>query len=42
MKKLLLILCLLSMTAHADWKYYEKSDAETFFIDYSRIQTVVN
>ena len=39
MKKLLLILCLFSMTAHAEWKYDDEADAFRSYIDYSRIKT---
>ena len=39
MKKLLLILYLFSMTAHAEWKYDGSSDTFDSYIDYSRIQT---
>lgn len=39
MKKLLLILCLFSMTAHAEWKDDGGNDDLDSYIDYSRIQT---
>jgi len=39
MKKLLLILCLFSVTAHAEWKYYDSTDTFTSYVDYSRIKT---
>jgi hypothetical protein len=37
-KKLLLILCLLSMPAHAEWKEAAESDTSRFYVDYSRIK----
>ena len=39
MKKLLLILCLFSMTAHAEWKFFDYTDRITSYVDYSRIKT---
>lgn len=39
MKKILLILCLFSMSAHAEWQYFGNTDIATFYIDYSRIKT---
>ena len=39
MKKLLFILCLFSMTAHAEWAYFNYSDTATHYIDYSRTKT---
>jgi hypothetical protein len=39
MKKLLLILCLLSITAHAEWKLDGQADTFKAYIDYSRIKT---
>ena len=39
MKKLLLILCLFSMTAHAQWAYDGSTDNFDNYIDYSRIRT---
>jgi len=39
MKKLLLILCLFSMTANAQWNFSHSSDNTSVYIDYSRIRT---
>jgi hypothetical protein len=39
MKKLFLILCLFSITAHAEWKFFGSTDTFTSYIDYSRIKT---
>lgn len=39
MKKLLFILCLFSMTAHAEWKYQGATNTDLFYIDYARIKT---
>ncbi len=39
MKKLLLILCLFSMTAQAEWKFHESTDAFESYIDYPTIKT---
>ena len=39
MKKLLLILSLFSMTAHAEWKIDGFADNYVSYIDYSRIKT---
>jgi hypothetical protein len=38
MKKLLLILCLFSMTAYAEWKFYDGTDSTDAYIDYSKIK----
>ena len=39
MKKLLLIICLFSMTVHAEWKFFGDSDISVHYLDYSRMQT---
>ena len=44
MKKLLLILCLLSMTAHAEWSFVTPSNDNSFdqYIDKSTVKTMGN
>jgi hypothetical protein len=39
MKNLLLILCLFSVTTHAEWKYDAGPNNFDSYIDYSRIKT---
>jgi hypothetical protein len=39
MKKLLFFLCLFSMTAQAEWKFFAENNFNSGYIDYSRINT---